>query len=181
MNKETFVEIIDYENLYQISDFGRVKSLKRVTISKNGRKYFIKEKILSPVNNQGYEQVTLSKNGKIKRFSVHRLVASAFIENPKNKKCVNHKDFNRSNNYKSNLEWSTYSENTIHAIENGRMMFNKRAFGEKIRSSVLTEKDVLSIRSSFKEKTQAKLAKEFNVSQALISNILRNKIWKHLL
>ena len=68
---------------------------------------------------RGYISINLYKNGKSKRMSVHRLVAKAFIPNPKNKPYINHKDANRSNNIISNLEWCTPKENTQHSIKNG--------------------------------------------------------------
>lgn len=67
-------------------------------------------------NNSGYLYVTLFNKGSGKRESIHRLVATAFHENPRNKKCVNHKDSNKTNNAASNLEWCTHSENITHAI-----------------------------------------------------------------
>ena len=85
----------DYEGLYQVSNWGRVKSLK-----------FGKEKILKPQKDtSGYLCVTLCKNNNQCQFKVHRLVAEAFIPNPNNYKEVNHKDENKTNNVVTNLEW----------------------------------------------------------------------------
>ena len=85
----------DYEGHYQVSNCGRVKSIK-----------FGKERILKPVPNSfGYLFVNLCKDGKVKAFTVHRLVAEAFIDNPNNYKEVNHKDENKTNNIVTNLEW----------------------------------------------------------------------------
>ena len=66
-----------------------------------------------------YLTVNLYDHGKRKTVDVHRLVAMAFIENVENKKCVNHIDGNKTNNYVKNLEWCTYSENLIHAYKTG--------------------------------------------------------------
>lgn len=71
----------------------------------------------------GYRRVVLSKHNKSYNFLVHRLVAQAFIPNPDNKPCVNHKDLNRENNGVENLEWVTYKENNNyadHGIKNGK-------------------------------------------------------------
>ena len=88
-------DIKGYEGKYQISNLGVVK-----TIHKN----YIKE-LKQQLNCKGYYTVCLSKNGKHKRFFVHRLVAMAFLENPKNLPEVNHKDENPQNNCLENLEW----------------------------------------------------------------------------
>ena len=105
--KEIWKDIENYENLYQISNLGRIKSL-----------CFNKIKILKPHNNRGYYDVTLYKNGKHKQHKIHRLVASAFLINNEQKTCVNHKDGNKTNNNVDNLEWVTPKENVIHAYKN---------------------------------------------------------------
>ena len=88
---EIWKDIQNYEALYQVSNYGRVKSLSRVDSKGNKRN----EKILKGrKNRQGYYDVALSKNGKQKFFRVNRLVAQAFIPNPNNYPCVNHKDEN---------------------------------------------------------------------------------------
>ena len=118
--QETWKDISDYEGLYQISNLGRVKSLSRIIVKKNGVHQPFKEKILSfEVSNKGYIVVTLCKNTKIKRFLVHRLVAKAFIPNPNNLSQVDHKDGNKENNHTDNLEWCTQSINMRHAYEQG--------------------------------------------------------------
>ena len=118
--QETWKDIDGYEGLYQISNLGRVKSLNKVIIKKNGVHHPFKEKILShEVNNKGYITTTLCKNTKIKVFLVHRLVAKAFIPNPNNLSQVNHKDGNKENNHANNLEWCTQSINMRHAYKQG--------------------------------------------------------------
>lgn len=117
MEKEIWKDIKDYEAMYQISDLGRVKSLARII--KHQNRHYRKDKILkTSIDNHGYLQVTLCKNGKVKRFHVHRLVAQAFIPNPENKPQVNHIDGDRSNPRKTNLEWVTDRENKLHAYAN---------------------------------------------------------------
>lgn len=76
-------------------------------------------KLLHSINDEGYHKVTLYKNSSRKTFSVHRLVACTFIDNPNNYKIVNHIDGNKSNNSVSNLEWCTSSHNRNHAINSG--------------------------------------------------------------
>ena len=120
---EIWKDIKGYEGMYQVSDLGRVRSLDRKCLNREGvmvrRKGAIKS--LSK-NRQGYLYVNLSsgtKNATNKRTRVHRLVAEAFIPNPENKPQVNHKDLDKSNNSVSNLEWVTRKENVEHAWENG--------------------------------------------------------------
>lgn len=93
---------------YQISSFGRCKSIDRVTIYLDGRKCNFKSRILKPcVKPDKYIRYIISQQGKCKLYSAHRLVALCFLENLENKKIVNHLDSNPSNNNVSNLEWCT--------------------------------------------------------------------------
>lgn len=94
---EQWKNIKGYDGKYQVSDLGRVRSLK------NGNSHILKTLLVA----NGYLQVALCKNGNIKRHLVHRLVADAFIPNPNNLPQVNHKDENKGNNVKTNLEWCT--------------------------------------------------------------------------
>lgn len=99
---EVWKDIKNYEGFYQGSNLGRVKSLERIDCIGHHRK----ERILKPKKDKyGYLQVNLWKNGKKKTFTVHRLVAEAFIPNPNNLPCINHKDECKTNNNVNNLEW----------------------------------------------------------------------------
>lgn len=109
--QEIWKDVIGYEGIYQISNFGNVKSL-------NYRDLNIESLMKPTLNTHGYLTVCLSNRVNLKkRFQVHRLVAMAFIDNPKNKPEVNHKNGVRKDNIVSNLEWVTRSENTKHAYE----------------------------------------------------------------
>jgi hypothetical protein len=123
--KEEWKDIQGYENLYQVSNFGRVKSLG------NGKSGNSKERILKQgINKQNYFSVDLCKEGKKKTYRVNRLVAQAFLLNPNNYPCVNHIDENKQNNCVSNLEWCTYQYNN--------------SYGTKIeRSSKANQKPIL--------------------------------------
>lgn len=110
----------DYYPSYQICSDGTVKSLKRQIKLKDGTLRWISERFLKPKNNgTGYQFVTLSKDGQTKNFYVHRLVASAFVENPENLPYVNHVDGNPINNIADNLEWVTHRQNVQHGYNTG--------------------------------------------------------------
>ena len=116
---EIWKPIKGYEGLYEISNCGRVKSLPKS--DGNGcRERFLKFDI-NKNNHTSYYRVTLSKDGKTKRYLVHRLVAETFIPNTENKPHINHIDFNGTNNCVENLEWVTHSENMIHSQKAGRL------------------------------------------------------------
>jgi hypothetical protein len=139
---EVWRDVKDYEGYYQVSNYGRVKSLGR----KDSLKRDITERILKPaLNNYGYPFVVFCKNGKTKTFTVHRLVAKAYVPNPLNKPSVNHINGVKTINKPSNLEWCTVSENNFHAF---RIGLKENAKGESHVNHKLTEADVVQIRSS---------------------------------
>ena len=110
--REIWKDICGYEGLYQISNFGRIKSLNY-----NHTK---KEKVLCEKHHKSnYVTVMLCKNVVNRNKSIHTLVASAFIPNPNNYPCVNHIDGNKKNNNADNLEWCTHKQNIEHAIKTG--------------------------------------------------------------
>ena len=111
--------IKDYEGLYQISNLGRVKSLRKWCGNKHLQKWVNEETIMKPTDNgKGYLIVSLRKNGKRKNFYIHRLVASYFIDKPNDKNVINHKDYNTKNNNADNLEWVTIKENINYSKQN---------------------------------------------------------------
>jgi hypothetical protein len=119
MTQEKWVNIPN-EEYYQISSFGRIRSLDRDmphnSKSRLGVYITRKGKILATtITNKGYETIMIKK----KSYKIHRLVAQAFIPNPENKPQVNHLDGNKLNNNISNLEWATNSDNIKHAYDNG--------------------------------------------------------------
>lgn len=119
--KEEWRNIDDFEG-YQISNYGRVKSLSRIILDKNNHNRCIKEHYMTGTDNgNGYLTVMLRKDGKGIRRYIHRLVAQAFLPNPNNLPEVNHKDENRSNNIVTNLEWIDYLNNRIYGTRLERL------------------------------------------------------------
>lgn len=116
---EIWKDIEGYNGKYQVSNLGRVKSLNYLRTGN--------ERILKPGKDKyGYLQLILCNEGKQKRFFVHRLVASAFIENPNNLSFINHKDENPLNNNVDNLEWCTPKYNSNFGTRNERMGANQK-------------------------------------------------------
>jgi len=115
---EIWKPIKDYEGLYEVSNLGNVKSLNYLRTGE--------ERILKPDKDKlGYLRISLCKNGKIKRFKIHRLVAMMFLENPENKPFINHIDCDPSNNNVNNIEWCTPKENIQYASKLGRIKSGK--------------------------------------------------------
>lgn len=105
-----------WEGLYEIYSDGRVYSL-------------VSNKFLKPrLSMDGYERVALCDKGKRYEYRIHRLVAEAFIENPENKPQINHKDFDKRNNFINNLEWCTNLENVHYSMNNNRIGFGNQKY-----------------------------------------------------
>lgn len=126
-----WLPVIDFETFYEVNELGEVRSVQ------SNQRYRPNQKSVTlkqHISKYGYCQVTLTINGIRSLKRVNRLVAQAFIENPENKPCVNHKDGVKTNNKKSNLEWATYSENENHSYtELGKSIKgNKKTFKDGI-------------------------------------------------
>ena len=165
INTEQWKDIFGYEGLYEISDIGNVKNRHSSLLSERIKK--------------GYNTCRLSKNGIYKEYSIHRLVASAFIPNCKNKPQVNHINGIKSDNRVVNLEWCTISENTKHAHSLGLI---KKRRGEQIKNSILTEQDVLNIRKNINISSVDKrnLSIIYKVSYSTIDDVIARRRWTYL-
>lgn len=123
--KEIWKDIPNYEGYYQVSNLGKVMSLR--SYGGNSRR------IMKPCGNgTGYLKVMLCKNSQQKQYLVHRLVAMAFIPNPNNYDFVNHKDENKMNNCVDNLEWCTKSYNSIYYLNKDER--RKEEYASRLRN-----------------------------------------------
>jgi len=167
LDGEIWKDILGFEKIYVVSNMGRVK---RIMHRKNPTNTIMN----TTLNSNGYHRLALTVNGKGYDRILSILVATAFIPNPENKPQVNHlkgKDDNRA----ESLEWATAKENIDHAWRTG---LSKPKFGVLNGKSVLTEKEVLEIRSS--KLTATEVSKLYNVNLPAIYKILSKTRWKHI-
>lgn len=138
---ENWKPIEGYEGVYEVSDHGRVRNIKR------GGRFMTASKV-----SHGYLAFNLSKNGKTHSILAHRLVATTFIPNPENKSQVNHKDMDKSHNTVENLEWVTPQENLDHATKHKPWSTRKNPWRDKLpkekqsRADNLCRSNLMSIR-----------------------------------
>lgn len=116
LDGEFWIDIHGYEELYQVSNFGRIRSKRKRVKCKNGKTFYQHERIIKPTYiNSGYEIVNLhGENGRLYHRLVHRLVAEHFLPNPLGLEQVNHKDEDKTNNHVDNLEWCTRVYNSLY-------------------------------------------------------------------
>ena len=164
----------DFDEFYEVSSFGNIRSKGRYVYSTYGGKYWKEGRILKQNDNgNGYLQVQLCKNGKSKTERVHRLVALTFIENPLRLPQVNHKDFNKRNNNANNLEWCTLQQNVEHSKSANRM--KKPQFAKLSEEAVLEIKYLISEQFSNRE-----IAELFDVHPGTIQCIRIGRNWSHI-
>jgi hypothetical protein len=174
---EIWVPIKGYEDCYEISSRGRIRSYDRVVArTRNGPRTYKGQIRNSSRHSHGYRSVGLWKNGKGKQFLIHRLVAQHFIPNPDTLPDINHIDGVKTNNAWSNLQWCTKSQNTRHGYDN-----NLIPSGEKHSSSKLKEVEVCEMRRRYKQgETLTKLSHEFDIAMSHVHNIVNYKIWNRI-
>jgi len=149
---EIWKDIEGWEDKYQVSNLGRIKSLARRFKRGDGLTVNVEEKILKTmITKDGYERAKLNLMGGSKKYSVHRLVANAFIPNLENKPQVNHIDGNKLNNKVENLEWCTAKENVNHITKLGThsRMHKVRIYNDK-EDLIFTTKKHASFYLGFK-------------------------------
>lgn len=174
MEVEIWKDIEGFENKYQISNLGNVKTLDRY--DSLGR--FHKSKLLKiSIEKDGYEYITLLGNkGATKSFFIHRLVVHAFMTNLNDLPQINHKDGNKTNNKVDNLEWLTAKQNVRHALRTGL-----RKSGENHPWAILTNYQVQQVPVLLEQGlTQKAISKLYNVSYSCIKNICQKRKWNYL-
>ena len=169
--KEQWKPIPGFENLYEVSDQGRVRSLTR--------RYCPRDRILQGHINRGYCRVMLSRKTREDLFLIHRLVLEAFVGPCPPNHVTHHKNGNKTDNRLENLEWTTQKRNVQHAIQAGAWSARK---GEANPSSKLTADDVQTIRHLYAKCgcSYRKLAYQFGVSQWTIRSIIKRESWQHI-
>lgn len=125
--EEIWKDIVGYEGMYMVSNLGNVKSVARIVKCNKGKREMNGVIRTLRISNNGYPIVSIRKS----IYTIHRLLAIAFIPNPENKPVVNHKDGNKLNNNVNNLEWCTHSDNIKHAFKMGLKMPSKTQLGKK--------------------------------------------------
>lgn len=128
MEKAVWKDVVGYEDIYEVSNTGLVRSHKnKITYTERHGVRHWKPRILKDKTPNGRDvRVSLWKNGKSKDYLVHRLVAEAFIPKVEGKTCINHIDGNPKNNRVSNLEWCNHNENNNHAFDNDLIKTGKK-------------------------------------------------------
>lgn len=165
--KELWKDIPNYENHYQVSNTGKIRSIKK------DKPLIMK----SRKNNSGYLLIGIFKNGMREVLLLHRLIAMTFLKNPYFKKTVNHKDGNKLNNNLSNLEWNTLKENIQHASKNG-MMKGNRTPGSTRPYTKLNWQNVKEIRDLISIYNCRQIAELYGVSKSNIEFIINKHTWK---
>jgi hypothetical protein len=177
MEQEIWKSVKGYEGFYEVSNLGRVRTIARIAIGlsklKNPRKTPVKAKIKkSRINQSGYVTVALVRNNVSAVTYLHRIIATAFISNPKGYKIINHKNGIKSDNRIENLEWCTSGYNNQHAI-NTRLRKPARA--------QIDEKMAYKIREMRSQKlTYEKIGELVGISKASIGAFLRGTNYKYL-
>lgn len=175
---EIWKDIEQFNNEYQISNLGKIRSKDGVIIRSNGRTHTRKSKVLKPALDQGYLKGAVCINKKITGYKIHKLVADAFVKGKKEGLEVNHINGIKHDNRSENLEWCTRSENIIHAIKTGLLPVTR---GSQRTQSKMTEKTVLEIYKLKSEGIKRKIIIEkLGITIHMYKDLMRGKTWRHV-
>lgn len=171
---ERWVDIPDYIGIYQVSSFGRVRSLSRYIRCKFGKRKIPGKIIKQSIINSNYKIVGLSKNGTSDHILVHRLVLLAFVGQCPPKMQCRHLDGDKHNNRLSNLTWGTSSQDQEDRRRHGTM-----PTGEDISWALFKNFEIAEIHEMYNQGfSQSEIAHKFNTSQSIIGRILRGATYK---
>lgn len=179
MNNEEWRSVVGFEGLYEVSNFGRVRSVERYVTSRWGSPKSVKARILAlSFSYQGYLRVGLNKDGKRTCHFVQRLVTAAFLGPIPEGMEVAHNDGSKTNNVLNNLRYSTHVDNMADIKKHGTAADQR---GEKGPGAKLTIDQVLSIREMGKSgATQDQIAAKFMISRANVSMIVSRRTWSNV-
>lgn len=169
--KWKYIDETGFEGYYQISNFGRVRSVDRTIISKDGRRRFYQGKLLTLKSDKdGYKYVILKNKGKSKTLKVHRLVGEYFVPNPDNKPFINHLDESKDNNVFTNLEWVTPKENSNYgtAIERATHNRNYEDISRKQLNDVSKSKPIVVYKKVAIYPSVAEAGRQLGLSESSI-------------
>jgi len=177
---EIWRDIPDYENIYKLSSRGRVKSLKRMIYPRTYPQYPCYSKpaqlLKNCVNSAGYYIVSLCKSGRVTSCHNHVLMGICFLNNPESKPCINHRNGIKIDISLSNLEWNTYSENSIHSFTTGLQKPNmlgktgaKCTFSKRIAQLTMSDK-LIKIHVGVRD-----AGRELNIDSSYISKCARGE------
>lgn len=172
--REEWRDVVGYEGLYQVSNLGRVKGVAR-KVNRNGHMVSVPERFLTQNDNtNGYLRVRLSNGNHVKQAFVHRLVAEAFVDNPKGYKFIDHLDSDRHNNKPDNLVWCTQSDNIAAAYSSGRRKY--APMGEDARKRVTKRVSKPVVRSDGKiYPSVTSAAKGLCVTVGMVRHVLKGR------
>lgn len=157
---EEWLPVSGYEGLYEVSNIGHVRNMK------TGH-------ILKPINNgNGYLTVSLCKEGKPQKLFIHRLVATAFVENPNNYNIVNHLDESRNNNSAENLEWTTNERNLRYGTATKRMAEKLRG---RIGKNSSHHRDIVCVDTGEIFHGSGEINRKYGISTKNISSCCKHK------
>ncbi len=169
---EIWRPVFGYEDRYEVSNAGRVRTIERTGSrpGKQGRIFKVDQKIRTPAKGpRGYLSISLCKDGINKSFILHRIVAIAFLPNPECLPQVNHKNGIKHDNRIENLEWNTASQNVKHTFEVlGRVTHNRKLNKSKILEILKMKKSGLSA---------VHIAEKFNIHPAHVHKIVKGVVW----
>lgn len=171
-NEERWRAVVGYEGLYEVSNFGRIRSVDRHSYRRDWRSQIIAQNLNTAGGRQGARMyVCLCKEGIMRKILVHRLVADAFIPNPDPKRLTDvcHTDHNPRNNRVENLKWMTHRDNIRTSVVAGR--WRRKVTDDQIKE--------IRRRADAGE-SQRSLAKEYGFAFGTINSIVCRRSWRHV-